>query len=80
MITSEGDDEVMSKDKLLDGQSVSIVCPKCAPMVKLIIRTNRANGSQFLGCPNFPQCTFTRELPIDLVMRSLGATMLPGFE
>ena len=70
----------MSENKLPEGQSVSIVCPKCAPMVKLVIRTNCANGSQFLGCPNFPQCSFVRELPIDLVMRSLGATMLPGFE
>ena len=69
----------MSDKKLLDGTSVNVFCPKCVPSVKLIVRTNRANGSQFLGCPNWPQCRHAQSLPEDLIMRLHGAVTLPGF-
>lgn len=36
-------------------------CPKC-PDGKLIKRTNRRDGSRFLGCTNFPKCRYVSEL------------------
>ena len=65
--------------KLKEGTQVNVFCPNCSPAVKLIVRTNRANGSQFLGCPNWPMCGHSQGLPQDLIMRLQGAVRLPGF-
>lgn len=32
-------------------------CPKCGS--KLVVRKNRKNGNEFLGCGSFPKCKFT---------------------
>lgn len=69
----------MTDKKLLDKVEVNIFCPQCELPVKLIVRTNRTNGSQFLGCPNWPKCRHTQGIPTDLIMRLQGATPLPGF-
>lgn len=52
-------------------------CPKCGR--PLVLRTNGATGEEFLGCSQWPQCTYTTPLTPDLVMRRAGATELPGF-
>ncbi len=66
--------------KLQDRMQVNVFCPRCSPPVKLIVRTNRSNGIQFLGCPNWPEsCHHTQPIPADLIMRLHGAVPLPGF-
>jgi ssDNA-binding Zn-finger/Zn-ribbon topoisomerase 1 len=69
----------MASKSLPDGMEVSVFCPECIPRVKLVVRTNRANGSQFLGCPNWPKCRHTQSIPMDVIMRLQGAVPLPGF-
>lgn len=64
---------------LRDRATVEILCPKCDAPPKLIIRTNRANDSKFLGCPNFPECRHTQPIPQDMLMEAAGAQRLPGF-
>lgn len=67
-------------NKLQDRMTVNVFCPRCSPSVKLIVRTNRLNDSQFLGCPNWPEsCHHTQPIPQDLIMQALGAKSLPGF-
>ena len=53
-------------------------CPQCrAPLVE---RTNRATGSTFLGCSEWPDCSFTMPIPTDVLLRRAGAQTLPGME
>jgi ssDNA-binding Zn-finger/Zn-ribbon topoisomerase 1 len=54
-------------------------CPKCGPVVRLIVRTNTKTNEQFLGCENWPECFYTEPLSEDLKMELLGASRLPGF-
>lgn len=35
-------------------------CPLCGG--SLVVRTNRENGTRFLGCSNYPKCHFTKTL------------------
>lgn len=45
-------------------------CPDCGrPLVE---RTNRVNGSTFLGCSRYPECTHTEPLPETLRLRMQG--------
>ena len=53
-------------------------CPQCHAL--LVERTNRANGSTFLGCSAWPACTFSTPIPADVLMRRAGAQALPGME
>ena len=55
-----------------DGESGEVECPRCVPRVKMVVRTNRANGGQFLGCPNWPECPETTDIPESWRMRALG--------
>lgn len=53
-------------------------CPTCgAPMV---VRENRQNGSEFLGCTRFPDCRETAPLPAYVEMLKAGAQRLPGWD
>lgn len=54
-------------------------CPKCkrAPLVE---RTNKASGHAFWGCSSWPDCDYVMEIPVDEIMRRLGAEPLPGFD
>lgn len=36
------------------------VCPRCGG--KLVLRTNKKDGSQFYGCSNYPNCRFTKKI------------------
>ncbi len=58
--------------KLQDNLEVNIFCPTCKPPRKLIVKTNRQNGNQFLGCPNWPNCDYTRGIPEELILRAQG--------
>lgn len=65
---------------------IAIKCPNCDehPDRKhkrhtLVVRTNHENGTQFLGCPNFPDCKHTQEIPEHLRLEAAGAERLPGF-
>lgn len=53
-----------------------IECPNCEHGVKLIVRTNRQRGDQFLGCPNFPECTYTQEIPEAWYLEAMGQPKL----
>jgi len=55
-------------------------CPDCGPAAILEIRLNRQTGEQFLGCPNYPQCRYTRPYPTDRQLHDLGAPTLPGLD
>jgi ssDNA-binding Zn-finger/Zn-ribbon topoisomerase 1 len=49
---------------------IAITCPKCGGM--MVRRTNRSNGSEFLGCSRYPDCTYTQPLPEDIKLREAG--------
>lgn len=56
---------------------VSIPCKCGRPMVE---RTNRQNGSTFMGCSGYPDlCSETAALPEYVRMIRDGASELPGF-
>jgi len=56
--------------KYVENFTTQILCPECGQ--KLIIKTNRHTDHQFLGCPNFPECTYTRGIPEEWKMREQG--------
>ena len=53
-------------------------CPVCR--AQLVERTNRASGDTFLGCSEWPDCSYTTPIPTDVLMRRAGAMTLPGLE
>lgn len=62
----------------IDGLESDIACPKCGPATKLVVRTNHRNRSQFLGCPNWPDCNYSRPIPEEWIMRRQGQPELLG--
>ena len=54
--TFKKDLEKFSGKKKRELQETEVKCPKCKK-AKLIVRFGRTG--EFLGCPNFPECTFT---------------------
>jgi ssDNA-binding Zn-finger/Zn-ribbon topoisomerase 1 len=68
---------------LKKGKRTEIYCPECKEegrgAYELVVRVNRENGSQFLGCPNWPVCNYTRPIPESIRMEVMGAQRLPGF-
>ena len=63
---------------MTDPNVVHIPCEACG--AAMVIRVNRTNGSEFLGCVRWPECTATRPLPAYLAMVRAGATPLPGLD
>jgi ssDNA-binding Zn-finger/Zn-ribbon topoisomerase 1 len=62
----------------IDWSKITQPCPKCGrPMV---VRQNRANGSRFMGCSNYPICRETAPIPTYALLIAQGAAVLPGFE
>lgn len=61
---------------LPENKPTAKACPECAADVYLIVKTNSKNGSQFLGCPNFPACRHTEPIPEDIKLRLLGQKRL----
>ncbi len=62
--------------KFVENTESDIVCPQCNPPRKLIVKTNRHTDHQFLGCPNYPECNYTRGIPEEWVMRANGQPSL----
>jgi ssDNA-binding Zn-finger/Zn-ribbon topoisomerase 1 len=58
--------------QLANGKELGISCPNCGHDTLLIVRTTQRTGAQFLGCPNWPDCTHTQEIPIDAQLRANG--------
>jgi len=58
--------------KYAENYETGLTCPNCGPSVKLIVKANTKTGSQFLGCPNYPECRHTREIPEEWKMREAG--------
>ena len=58
--------------KFDNNKPTDIPCPHCVPVVTLIVKTNRINENQFLGCPNYPECNYTRGIPEAWKMRANG--------
>jgi len=63
-----------------NGAESQIACPECGPSTRLVVRTNRQNQSQFLGCPKWPECNHTRPIPESWRLKAAGAQMLPGMD
>ena len=62
--------------KFEENTESDILCPTCVPPRKLVVKTNKLNGGQFLGCPNYPNCNHTRGIPEAWIMRAQGQTGL----
>lgn len=57
---------------IVDGTVMAISCPKCGPASRLVVRTRKDGKGQFLGCPNWPECDHTAEIPESIKMRAAG--------
>jgi len=69
-----------NKLNLPENSEVEKYCPNQAhPAVKLVVKTNRKTGYQFLGCPLWPYCAHTENIPEEIKMRASGHPTLPGF-
>lgn len=66
----------MTEPRFENNKPTDIDCPECKDAgrgsVKLIVKTNRQNGGQFLGCPRWPECQHTRAIPEAWIMRANG--------
>lgn len=60
---------------MTDRSGVTVTCRCGAPMVE---RTNGVNGSTFLGCTRYPDCTETQKVPAYLEVIRAGGIELPG--
>jgi len=60
----------VSDIKFQENAEAEIVCPFCGS--KLIVKTNSLTGHQFLGCPNYPQCKHTKEIPEAWILKAQG--------
>lgn len=54
--------------------SITKACPDCGRT--LLIRMNRENGSEFIGCTGWPECRHTEPISDTLKMRLMGAPTL----
>ena len=66
----------MNTKKFTDNYQSDILCPLCGSGNYLIVRTNRHNGNQFLGCSKWPDCEYTRGIPEEWIMRIQGQRTL----
>lgn len=53
-------------------KQVGVSCPRCGPATFLVVKTNGETEEQFLGCPNYPECRHTRNIPEEWKMRLGG--------
>lgn len=66
----------MDKPRLDERLKINKQCPDCGS--HLVIRANRKNGDQFLGCVRWPECIHTEQIPEYLILEAVGAKKLPG--
>lgn len=61
-----------------------IPCPTCKDAGRgdtyLVERTNRKSGHAFLGCPLWPECDYTQEIPEYIKMIQAGQPQLFTFD
>lgn len=57
----------------------AIRCPMPSCGGLMVPRVNKAIGSEFLGCDQYPRCTETMPIPESVWMRKVGAPELPLF-
>ena len=57
---------------LVKGQEVKMGCPNCGIATRLIVRVNSSTEEQFLGCPNWPKCSHTQNVPDHIWMKAQG--------
>jgi len=62
--------------KFENNMQTDIPCPECDDGTTVIVKTNKINGNQFLGCPNWPECEYTRQIPEAWKMRAAGQEQL----
>jgi ssDNA-binding Zn-finger/Zn-ribbon topoisomerase 1 len=70
------EDEIEPGGDFEDGKESELICPDCAGEVRLVVRTNKKSGNQFLGCPNWPDCNYTRGIPEAWRMERAGQPKL----
>ena len=71
----------MTRTNIPEGTEVMLYCPRTNhPAVKLQVKTNSKTGYQFLGCPLYPACKFTSDIPESIRMDFEGHPKLPGME
>ena len=58
--------------KYENNKPTDILCPVCDDGTVLIVKTNRQSDHQFLGCPKWPECEYTRGIPEEWKMREAG--------
>lgn len=65
---------------LVKGSEVEIFCPKCANsgrgQVRLVVKENRTTHTQFLACPNWPECDHAQPITETLKMVAQGQPTL----
>lgn len=70
----------MANNKFPNNMKTGIFCPVCPEhgrgQVNLIVKTNKHNENQFLGCPKWPLCGHTQEITEEMRMRLSGAPTL----
>ena len=59
-------------------EHITATCPQCSK--PLVIRRNKKTDKEFLGCEQWPDCTYTEPLPAYIEMKRAGAQTLPGIE
>jgi len=52
-------------------------CPKCGKIMWL--KKQKETGQLFVGCSQWPDCTYTEPLPEDQYLKAIRAPKLPGF-
>ena len=63
--------------KLTENAESAILCHECAiEPQKLVVKTNRKTGGQFLGCPRYPDCRHTEPIPEAMLMQAMGQQTL----
>lgn len=65
--------------KFPDGQVTDYPCPDCwRRQVRsfLVVKTAHDTGHQFLGCPTWPMCEFTRDVPERMYAEAAGQQAL----
>lgn len=69
----------MAKKKKLD----IVYCPECGDTIaagRLVSKTNRNTGKEFLGCSNYPACKYTEELEDEEDCREFYNGNVPPWE
>jgi len=68
----------MPEIKFKDGEDFPVLCPE--HRLGMIVRTNKKNGRQFLGCPEWPECAEIAQIPEEYYARAMGQPPLFSLE